>query len=130
MLERVVSTPRPEPAKLLPAVGALVVLGLALPVFLVAGWSLAGWAIGAVLWVATRVLTVVISRARGSSDSVAASGLLAFGLMFKALAVLIVLVAVASSRPHVALSAAIVFGLAYTAELGLSLYGYFGTEPR
>jgi hypothetical protein len=51
-------------------------------------------------------------------------------MMFKALAVLIVLVAVASSRPHVALAAAIVFGLAYTAELALSLYSYFGAPTK
>src|SRR5688500_15171360 len=46
------ATPRPVPGRLVPALGGLLVLTLALPVFLVAGWDLAGWALGAVLWVA------------------------------------------------------------------------------
>jgi hypothetical protein len=51
-------------------------------------------------------------------------------MMFKPLIVLIVLVALASSKPHTAIAAAIVFGLAYTAELALSLYAYFGAPPK
>jgi hypothetical protein len=126
MFERVMSTPRPEPAKLLPAAGAALVLAFALPIFIVAGWSLAGWAIGTVLWVGTRLLGVVVAKMRGSVNELAGGGMLAFGLMFKSLAVLVVLVAVAASNPHTALAATIVFALAYTAELGLSLFSYFG----
>ena len=44
------ATPRPVPGRLLPALGAAFVLVLALPVFLLAGWSLSGWALGALLW--------------------------------------------------------------------------------
>ena len=46
------STPRPEPGHLLPALGGGVLVLLALPVFLLAGWSIAGWGLAAVLWVA------------------------------------------------------------------------------
>ena len=40
-------TPRPVPRKLAPALAALLVLGVALAVFLVAGWYVRGWALGA-----------------------------------------------------------------------------------
>ena len=39
------------PRTWVPAVGGGLVIALALPVFLVAGWRLSGWAIAAVLWV-------------------------------------------------------------------------------
>ena len=68
-------------------------------------------------------------RFRPGADNLAASGVLAFGMMFRVLAVMVVLVAVASSNAHVALAAAAVYALAYTAELGLSVAGYFGQEP-
>jgi hypothetical protein len=130
MLDRVLSTPRPEPSKVLPAVGASLVLALALPIFIVAGWSLAGWVIGTVLWVGTRLLGIVLARMRSSVNTAAGSGLLAFGLMFKSLAVLVVLIAVAASHPRVALAGTIVFALAYTVELALSLFAYFGAETE
>jgi hypothetical protein len=130
MLGSLLSTPRPEPSKLLPAAGGALVLALALPVFLIAGWSVAGWALGAVLWIGVRALGVLLDRMRPSVDGPASSGLLAFGLLFKSLAVLVVLVAVAASQPSLALAATVVFALAYTAELGLSLAAYFGGASR
>src|SRR5262245_30603879 len=45
------ATPRPEPGHILPAVAGALVIVLALPIFLVAGWPLAGWALAAVMWV-------------------------------------------------------------------------------
>ena len=89
-------TPRPVPGKLAPALAALLVLGVALPVFLLAGWDVRGWALGAVLWVGLRGLSLLIDHVRKDSTSTAASGLQAFELAFKALAVLVVLLAVAT----------------------------------
>lgn len=120
------ATPRPVPGRLVPALGGLLVLALALPVFLVAGWDLAGWALGAVLWVALEAAEAVLARLRGRTDNVAASAVLAFGLSFKAIAVLAVLVAAAATRPDLAVAAAIVYVLAYTFQLGLLLLSYFG----
>src|SRR5215212_1609017 len=37
------ATPRPVPSRLLPAVGGALVLLFALPIFLLAGWDVAGW---------------------------------------------------------------------------------------
>jgi len=119
-------TPRAAPGRLLPAVGGAIVVLLALPIFLLAGWDLAGWALGAVLWFGLEAIELVLTRLRERTANVAASAVLAFGLSFKAIAVLAVLVAAAATRPHVAAAAAVVYVLAYTFELGLSLISYFG----
>jgi hypothetical protein len=120
-------TPRPVPGKLLPLAGAGAVLVLALPVFLLADWPIAGWALGVVLWLAVRGLSFALGFARGGMGTLASSGIQAFELMFKALLVLVVLVALAATKPHLALAAALVYALAYTLELGLSLVTYFGS---
>jgi hypothetical protein len=120
------ATPRPIPGRLVPALGAAVVLLLALPIFLLAGWPVAAWGLGALLWVGLEALDLVLTRLRGKTGNVAASAVLAFGLSFKALVVLAVLVAAAATRPHFAAAAAIVYVLAYTFQLGLSLITYFG----
>jgi hypothetical protein len=120
------ATPRPVPGRLLPALGAAFVLVLALPVFLLAGWSLSGWALGALLWFGLEGIELLLTRFRGGASNLAASAVLAFGLTFKAVIVLAVLFATAVSHPHLALAAALVYVLAYTFQLGLALVSYFG----
>jgi hypothetical protein len=121
------STPRPVPDRLLPALGSAIVLALALPVFLLAGWRLTGWAIAVLLWVAVHSLELLLTRLRARVSNLAASGVQAFGMFFKALGLLVVLVATAASDPKLALAAALTYALAYTFELGLSLLAYFGS---
>jgi len=104
-------------------------MALAFPVFLLAGWPLAGWGIAAVLWVGTQALGLLLARIRPSADNLAASGVLAFGMMGRVLAVLIVLVAVAATDRRLALAAVLVYALAYTAELAASLATYYVQEP-
>jgi hypothetical protein len=123
-------TPRPVPGRLVPVAGSAFVIALALPVFLLAGWAIGGWALAAVLWVAMQGVGLLLTRLRGSVGSLAASGVLAFGLMFKSVTVLVVLVAVAVSDPHLALAGALTYALAYTLELGLSLFTYFGAPAE
>jgi hypothetical protein len=123
-------TPRPVPARLVPVAGSAFVIALALPVFLLAGWSLAGWALAAVLWAALQGVSLLVTRLRGSVGSLASSGVLAFGLLFRSVTVLVVLVAVAVSHPHLAVAGAVTYALAYTLELGLSLLGYFGAPAE
>jgi hypothetical protein len=122
------ATPRPVPGRLLPAAGGALVLLLALPLFLLAGWDLTGWALAAVLWFGLEAIELVLTRLRERTANVAASAVLAFGLTFKAVAVLAVLVAAAATRPHAAVAAAVVYVIAYTFQLGLSLVTYFGAK--
>ena len=126
MRTTILTTPRPVPGKLLPTAGAVLVLGIALAVFLVAGWGVSAWALGAVLWAGVRAVSLLLARIRGQMSSLASSGMLAFELVFKTVAVLAVLVAAAASDPHLALGAVLVYALAYTFELALSLATYFG----
>jgi hypothetical protein len=120
------STPRPEPGHLVPALGGGLVVLIALPLFLVFDWSLGGWALAAVIWAAVHGIDALLRRARGDAANVAASGVQAFGLFFKAVGLLVVLVAAAVASPHLAVAAAVTYALAYTFELGLSLASYFG----
>lgn len=108
--------------------GALLVLALSLAVFLLAGWDVRGWAVGAVLWGGVEGLSLLVAHLRRDARPAAATGLQAFELAFKALAVLVVLVALAATDADLALPAIAVFALAYTARLGLSLASYFGSE--
>ena len=123
------STPRPVPSRLVPFLGGATVVALALPVFALAGWRLSGWALGAVLWLAAQAMSLLLTRLRPGSGNLAASGVVGISMMFRAVAVGVVVIAVAASDPVLAVSAALVYALAYTLELALSLLSYFGSEP-
>ena len=56
------STPRPVPGRRAPMLAGAGVVALALPVFLVAGFPLSGWALAAVLWAAGEALGIWLSR--------------------------------------------------------------------
>jgi hypothetical protein len=124
------STPRPEPGHLLPALGSAALLVAALPVFLLLDWPVVGWGLAVLLWVFVHGLDLVLARARRPTANLAGSAVQAFGVFFKAIALLAVLVASAAAHPHVAVAAAVTYALAYTFELGLSLATYFTGGPR
>lgn len=121
-------TPRPIPSRLLPAGSAAAAIALALPLFLVAGWPVKGWALGAILWAGLEALSFVIARLRARTVGVVSSSLQGIELLFKALAVLAVVLAAAHSDASVAVAAILVYALAYTLELMLSVATYFGTD--
>jgi hypothetical protein len=123
------ATPRPVPERLLPIAGGALVLLIALPVFLIAGWRIGGWAIGAVLWAGMQAINLLVARMKRRTGNLAAAGVQGFGLFFKAIGLLVVLVAVAATDSHLAVAAVLTYALAYTFELGLSLVSYFGAEP-
>lgn len=125
-MRSVLSAPRPLPSRLAGALAGAFVVALALPVFLIAGWRSAGWGLGAVLWAASQGLGLALARLRVGMGNLAASGVLAFGMMFRAIAVMVVAIAVAVTDPRLALAGAVVYALAYTLELGVSLAAYFG----
>ena len=127
MLGTLFSTPRPEPSHLLPAAGSALVLALALPLFVISDWPLAGWGLAVALWVGVHVLDQLLARARERTGSLAASGVQAFALFFKSIALLAVLLAAVAADRGVGLGAAVTYALAFTFELGLSLVLYFGS---
>ncbi|MGB2952824.1 MAG: hypothetical protein WBB74_05470 [Gaiellaceae bacterium] len=118
--------PRPVPARKGPAAAATLLIVLALPVFLVAGLPLAGWALAAVLWAAGEAFLFGLERLPLGVDHLGSSGARAVGMTFRGIGVMVVLIALASSNVRLAASAAAVYVLAYTVELGLSLISYFG----
>jgi len=123
-------TPRPVPGRVLPAVAGATVIALALPVFVAAGWPVAGWALAAVLWVAGEALSVLLARLRLGLGNLAASGVVGIGMSFRAIATGVVLVAVAASDARLGVSAALLYAFAYTLELAVSLVTYFGGPAR
>jgi hypothetical protein len=110
----------------LPALGGALVILLALPVFIIFDLSIAGWALAAVLWCAVHGLDLILAQARTRTGNLAASGVQAFGLFFKAIGLLVVLLVAAVANPHLAVGAALTYALAYTFELGLSIVTYLG----
>ena len=128
MISSLLRTPRPVPGRLLPASAGAAVIALALPVYAIGGWRLAGWGLAAVLWVASELFALLLARLPLSAGNLARAGMVAFGMMFRAIAVMVILVAIAISDAKLAASAAVLFALAYTLELGLSLITYFGGD--
>jgi hypothetical protein len=118
------------PERRLPVVAGGALVALALPVFLLAGWPIRGWALGAVLWGASQLLGLLFARVGIGEPNLRGSGVVAFGMMARGILVMIVAVAVAASDPTLALSGALVYAAAYSLELGLSLTIYFSGEPK
>ena len=123
------ATPRPIPSRLVPIAAGAAVIALALPVFAVAGWPLRGWALGAILWLGAQAIGLLLSRLSLGADNLAASGVRGVGMMFRPVAVMVVVIAVAASNAEVGVAAGLLYALAYTLELVLSLVTYFGQEP-
>jgi hypothetical protein len=109
-------------------VGAIVLL-IALPIFLIAGWRWQGWALGAVLWVGSEALGLVVQRLRARTGNLAAAGVAGYLMLFRAIAVGVVLIAVAASDKWLGLAAALTYAAGYSATFGLSLVAYY-TGPE
>jgi hypothetical protein len=124
------STPRPLPDQRLPLVAGGLVVALALPIFLAAGWDVRGWAIGATLWAGSRALAALLTHLRRGMGNLAGSSVVGFGMTFRAVAVMVVVLAVAATDARLALAATLLYALAYTLELGVSLALYFSGDPR
>jgi hypothetical protein len=124
------TTPRPLPGRLAPTIAGGAVIILALPVFAVAGWPLDGWALAAVLWAAAEAFSLLLARLPGNADNLAAAGMRGIGTTSRGLLVGVVLVIVTVSNETVGLTAAILYAIAFTAELGVGLATYFGGEAK
>lgn len=130
MIDGIFSTPRPIPSRVAPTlVGAAVVL-LALPVIAVAGWSVRGWALAAVLWVAATGFAFLLTRLPLDAGNLAAAGMRGIGTSMRAFLVGVPLVAITVADERLGITAALVYALAYTAELAVGVVTYFAGEAR
>lgn len=124
-------TPRPLPERRLPIAFGGLVVAFALPIFLLAGWRVQGWGLGAVVWVASQALGLVLSRVGIHEPTLRGSGIVAFGMMIRGILLAVLLIALAAADPYFALAGALVYAAAYSAELALSLLLYFsGGQAR
>jgi hypothetical protein len=121
--------PRTPPPTLLPAIAGGVVVLVALPIFLIAGWRWQGWLLGAVLWFASEAFGALLTRLGTRTGNLAAAGVVAFGMLFRAIAVMVVVFAVAVSDKWLGLAAALTYAAGYSATLGLQLVAYY-TGPK
>ena len=124
------STPRPLPSQTVPLVAGAAVIVLALPIFLAAGWELRAWLIGGTLWAASRLLAALLTHLRLGMGNLAGSGVVGFGMTFRALAVMVVVLALAATDARLALAVVLLYALAYTLELAVALALYFSGPPR
>ena len=123
-------TPRPLPERRLPLVAGGVIVALALPLFLIAGWRIQGWALGALLWVASQLLGLLFARIGIAQPTLRGSGIVAFGMMTRAIVLMIAALAVAAADPWLALAGALVYAAGYSFELAISLTLYFSGEAK
>jgi hypothetical protein len=122
-------SPRPLPARRLPVLAGGLAVAFCLPIFALAGWRLEGWALGAVLWLASQALGLVFDRIGIHEPTLRGSGIVAFGMMTRGILIMVAAIAVAASDPELAIAGALVYALAFTVELALSLVLYFGGRP-
>jgi hypothetical protein len=127
-VDRLASTPRAVPGRLVPALAGSLLVALALPVFVVAGWPLDGWLLAAVLWVGGQLFAALLARLPLGTGNLAAAGMRGIGTSFRAIAVGIPLVAVTVANESVGVAAALVYVLAFTLELAVGLLVYFGVD--
>lgn len=101
----------------------MIVLGL--PVFLVGGFPVGGWALAAVLWAAGEALGWWLGRLPIGADNLRSSGAVGIATAFRGIGVMVVLLAVTIADRGLGVSAVILYVLAYTLSLGVSLVEYF-----
>jgi hypothetical protein len=124
----VFSTPRPVPNRRAPTLAGAGVVVLALPIFLVGGFPLGGWALAAALWAAGEALGYWLSRLPTGADNLGTSGLVGIAMAFRGIGVMAALLAVTVADKDLGVSAVIVYALAYSLSLAVSLLEYFSGE--
>ena len=81
--------------------------------------------VSVVIWLGSLGFGLRLHRLHTRTGNLAAAGVAAFGMMFRAIAVMVVVFAAAISDTWVGVAAALVYAVAYSAELGLSLIEYY-----
>ena len=81
------------------------------------------------LWVGSEALGAVLTRLRARTGNLAAAGVAGFLMLFRAIAVMVVVFAVAVTDKWLGLAAALTYAAAYSAAFGLQLVAYY-TGPQ
>lgn len=96
----------------------LIVLALALPVFIAAGWPILGWVTGALAWVSQRVLRDYLAyKAKHTDDARAIVGYMAGSLVGRGWLVAIIIFGmylVSGQDDEVGLGGSVLFVLVFT----------------
>jgi hypothetical protein len=103
----------------------LVILAIALPIFLIAGWPLVGYAAAAFAWLAQRAINDVLARRAAASDDLkTVAGLTAGSMIGRGWLVALTIFGaylIAGSDDAVGLSAAVLVVILFTAYFTVSL---------
>ena len=121
----VFATPRPVPQSKLPALGGTLQF-----ICEYSAKQAGAGGIAAGLWLVYLAIGALLHRLPLGGDNLAAAGVVAFGRLTRAAVLVAILIVVAVSDSGLGLPAAIVYALAFTVELGLSLVVYFGGEAK
>jgi hypothetical protein len=103
----------------------LTILAIALPIFVIAGWPLFGYAAGAFAWLAQRAINEVLSRrAAASDDPKTVAGLIAGSMIGRGWLVALTIFGaylIAGRDDAVGLAAAVLVVILFTAYFTVSL---------
>jgi hypothetical protein len=121
---------KPIPSRGVPVLAGTAVVVLALPVFVIAGWELGAWALAAGCWAFFQGVGYLLARLPVGADKLGNSGLVAMGRMLRTIVLMTILVLVTTRDTSLGLQAVVVFALAFTVELALSMISYLGGEAK
>jgi hypothetical protein len=111
----------------------LALLGLALPVFLLAGWPLLGYAVAAAAWLAQRGIQIAalrrVMRAQQRGDRRAALGTMAGATLGRVWLIALAVLLVGVAQREAGLAAALLSAALFTVYMATQLAGQLlGTE--
>src|SRR4051794_7793320 len=100
----------------------VLVLAIALPIFLAAGFPILGWVTGAGAWAIQRAIAALAAKkANEASDPRAKVGLLAGSMIGRGWLVAGIIIAVGLNNNDAGLSAAVLFLITFTAQFTITL---------
>ena len=100
----------------------LIVLAVALPVFLLAGWPLLGWGAGALAWVLQKAIqTWTNRRAEASDEPRQVAGIVTGSMIGRGWLVALIVFGAGMIENDAGLSAAVLFLLVFTLNFSISL---------
>src|SRR4051812_25169443 len=100
----------------------VLVLALALPLFVVAGWPLLGWLLGAGVWTIQRLISeYAVRKAEASDDPRTKVGLLAGSMLGRGWLVAGTILAVGLKNNDAGLAGAVLFLAVFTVQFTMTL---------